>query len=227
MRFMSEIGSVASAIPAKRPFTVDPAIRARLRPAAAIAWTRELDGLTTEDPERPGVVWKYVRQDGKLWTERTENGTVERFLIEYAFGSGRHATTFVTMLDRDPRRPVCREHRLTLFAHASSPGVTPGLSLAGHAVGNSDRGRVNSTADTLNCFRCHTTVTSDRGDDVLDEATMIPNIGCESCHGPARSTSRRPGDAKTEALSACLLGPAIGQQTNSFSFAEAATVCQP
>ncbi len=169
-----------------------------LRPAAGLA--RQLDGLTTEDPERPGVIWKYVRRDGKLWTERTENGTVERSLIEYAFGSGRHATTFVTMIDRDPRRPVCREHRLTLFAHSGSPGVTPGLSLAGHAVGNSDRGRVNSVADTLNCFRCHTTMISDRGDDVLDEGTMIPNISCESCHGPARShieAARRGADGNT------------------------------
>jgi Cytochrome c554 and c-prime len=173
-----------------------------LRPAGGFAWTRELDGLTTEDPERPGVIWKYVKRDGKLWTERAENGTVERFLIDYAFGSGRHATTFVTMFDRDPRRPICREQRMTLFAHSGSPGVgvTPGLSLAGHAVGNSDRGRVNSVADTLNCFRCHTTVISDRGDDVLDEATMIPNISCESCHGPARShieAARRGADGST------------------------------
>ena len=158
-----------------------------LRPAAGFALTRELEGRTTEDPERPGVVWKYMSKGGQLWTERTEKETVEQFLIEYAFGSGRHATTFVTMLDRDPLHPVCLEHRLTVFAHNQSPGVTPGLSLAGQAVGNSETGRVNSSADTLNCFRCHTTLISDKGDDVLDELTMIPNISCERCHGPARS----------------------------------------
>lgn len=158
-----------------------------LRRAGQIALTREMDGLTTEDPERPGVIWKYVRKDGQLWTERTEKGNVDRLLIEYAFGSGHHATTFVTLLDRDPRRPVCREHRLTLFAHSQAPKLTPGHSLAGHAAGNTDRGRVHSSADTLSCFRCHTTVTSDRGDDELDEATMIPNVSCERCHGPARN----------------------------------------
>ncbi len=170
-----------------------------LRPAAGTMLARGLDGLATEDPERPGVIWKYTLHDGRLSTERTENGAVDRFVIEYAFGSGRHATTFVSMLDRDPRRPVCREHRLTVFAHSRSPGVTPGLSLAGHAVGNTDRGRVNSTEDTMNCFRCHTTVTSDRGDDVLDLATMIPNVSCERCHGPARShieAARRGEDEK-------------------------------
>jgi hypothetical protein len=158
-----------------------------LQSAAGFALTHKLDGLRTEDPERPGVVWKYLGDDNQLWTERTENGAAERFLIEYAFGSGRHATTFVTILDRDPLHPVCREHRLTIFAHNQSPGLTPGLSLSGKAVGNSETGRVNSSADTLNCFRCHTTVISDKSDDVLDELTMIPNVSCERCHGPARS----------------------------------------
>jgi Cytochrome c554 and c-prime len=158
-----------------------------LRRAAGTKLARELNGIATEDPERPGVIWKYSLQNDQFWTERTENETVDRFVIEYAFGSGRFATTFVTMLDRDPRRPVCSEHRLTFFAHTHAPGLTPGLSLAGHAAGNTDRGRVNSTEDTLNCFRCHTTVISDRGDDVLDLATMIPNVSCERCHGPARA----------------------------------------
>jgi hypothetical protein len=168
--------------------------------AAGTKLARDLNGVATEDPERPGVIWKYSLHDNQFWTERNETATVDRLVIEYAFGSGRFATTFVSMLDRDPRRPVCREHRLSYFAHTHAPGLTPGLSLAGHAVGNSDRGRVNSIADTLNCFRCHTTVTSDRGEDVLDLATMIPNVSCERCHGPARShieAARRGEDGKS------------------------------
>ena len=170
-----------------------------LQSAPSTTLARELNGLATEDPERPGVLWKYVLKNGQLSTDRTEKGTVEEFVIEYAFGSGRHATTFVSLLDRNPRRPVCWQDRLTYFAHTHAPAVTPGLSLSGHAVGNSDRGQVLSTEDTMNCFRCHTTVTSDRGDLVLDESTMIPNVLCERCHGPARShveAARRREDEK-------------------------------
>jgi hypothetical protein len=65
----------------------------------------------TEDPERPGVFWKFTKQDGQLCTERTAAATVDRFVIDYAFGSGRHATTFVSLVDRGPLRPICREHR--------------------------------------------------------------------------------------------------------------------
>jgi hypothetical protein len=170
-----------------------------LRTAAQIGWEHQLEVRVTEDPERPGVFWKFTKEDGQVWTERTAAGTVERFLIDYAFGSGRHAITFVSLVDRDPLRPVCREHRLSFFAHTQSAGLTPGLSLAGHAAGNSESGCVHSTAETQNCFRCHTTVTSDRGSDVLDPATMIPNVSCERCHGPARShveAARRGDDVK-------------------------------
>ena len=160
-----------------------------LRPAAKFAQDHHWDGKTAGDPERPGVVWTYRLRDGEFATERTEPGieSAERFVIEYAFGSGRHATTFVSLLDRDPIHPTSREHRLTFFAHSAVPDVTPGLLLTGHASGNTDRGRMLSTQDTLNCFRCHTTTTSNRGRAVLDEATMIPNVTCERCHGPGRS----------------------------------------
>jgi hypothetical protein len=55
----------------------------------------------------------------------------------------------------------------------SKPGIRPS-------------GRHFESAETLKCFECHTTATSDRGPAFLDERTMIPNVGCESCHGPGQ-----------------------------------------
>ena len=145
--------------------------------------------MTLADPERPGATWSYHLREGRLWTERREAGEVERFLIDYAFGSGRHATTFITMTDRTPDRPTMVEHRLTIYAHREAPDITPGQGRARgpHAEGVNPSGRRYSPAGTLKCFECHTTVTSDRGPLVLDEATMIPDVGCERCHGPGRS----------------------------------------
>lgn len=40
--------------------------------------------------------------------------------------------------------------------------------------------------ETLKCFGCHATRTSHEGNAVLDRSTMIPNVSCERCHGPAR-----------------------------------------
>jgi Cytochrome c554 and c-prime len=156
-----------------------------LRRVAGSPLVGRLDGVTVTDPERPGVTWAYRRRGDALTAERREAGAVERFVLEYAFGSGHHATTFVTLTARDPRDPALLEHRLSLFAHQPTPGVTPGQSLAGKAAGNTPAGRHHGRSNTLKCFGCHTTVTSDRGPGVLDPSAMIPNVTCERCHGPA------------------------------------------
>ncbi len=156
-----------------------------LRPAAGAAG--KLDGVEVEDPERPGVAWRFAFEAGRLVAGRAEAGAApERYLVDYALGSGRHATTYLSMLDRDPARPTALEHRLTEFAHLGGLGLTPGQKATTHAPGNTPHGRVHPAWATLKCFSCHVTVTSDRGPTVLDEATMIPNVGCERCHGPAR-----------------------------------------
>jgi hypothetical protein len=178
-----------------------------LRRASAIPLAKTLDGVRLDDPEYPGVSWSYTFRDGKLSTERREGEEVERFVIEYAFGSGHHATTFVSLTDRDPAHPTMIEHRLTAFAHANLPRMTPGQSAALHSEGTTPRGRNHSTWNTLKCFECHTTVSSDQGPFALDEKTMIPNVGCERCHGPGRShVEAARGGASGHAL-AMPMGP--------------------
>ncbi len=158
-----------------------------LLPVARSAIARGLVGKRVEDPERPGVTWEFKFDDGKLFADRSEGGRVDRSPVEYAFGSGHHATTFVSLVDRDPTHPIALEQRLTYYAHTKSLGLTPGHSLSGHAVGNSPTGRVHTSSDTLKCFACHSTTTSSRGRDELDEGSMIANVSCERCHGPGRS----------------------------------------
>ena len=104
--------------------------------------------------------------------------------------SARAATpsTFVTLLDRDPAHPASLEHRLTYFAHAdvARPDARP-VARGPRSRATPRTAGADSPSDTLKCFGCHATATSDRGSGRLDEATMIPNVSCERCHGPARS----------------------------------------
>jgi hypothetical protein len=158
-----------------------------LRPVAQTSLAERLDGVKVADPEHQGVTWTYAFRDGRLSAERSEAGGVERLVIDYAFGSGHHATTFVTLTDRTPDRPTMIEHRMTVFAHKESPDLTPGQALGGDREGVVPAGRRYSGWKAIKCFECHATATSGRGPLVLDEATMIPNVGCERCHGPGRS----------------------------------------
>jgi hypothetical protein len=160
-----------------------------LRPAAQTPQAVRLSGATFPDPERPGARWSYSLRDGQFWTERREGDVVERFLIDYAFGSGHHATTFVTLTNHTAVSPTMLEHRLTLYTHKEAPDITAGQGQArgSNRPGIGPSGRHFPTAATLKCFECHTTAMSNRGPLALDLATMIPNVGCERCHGPGRA----------------------------------------
>lgn len=157
-----------------------------LRAVTETPLASRLDGLTQSDPELPGVLWTYALRQGQLWVERRASGDVERMRVDYAFGSGRHATSLVTLADRSPNHPGIIEQRLSVFAPGQHLDVTVGQEPDTSRAGIVPFGRQHETPLALKCFNCHATATSDLGPLVLDEQTMIPDVGCERCHGPGR-----------------------------------------
>jgi hypothetical protein len=155
-----------------------------LRPAAEIDLARWLSGRSVVDPERPEAGWTYSLKDGRLEAERTEKGQVDRQTLEFALGSGRHATTFVTLTGSAEGPPGSREHRLTYFAASQTLGITPGQRASDHESGVNAMGRDRDPLATALCFGCHATTISDSSPRIVDVATMRPGVGCERCHGP-------------------------------------------
>jgi hypothetical protein len=157
-----------------------------LRPAGLRrSLARRLDGTRIADPELPEVLWSYRYRDGQLHLARQDRGRTEECILEYAFGSGHHATTFVSVID--PRTPSILEHRLTYYAQEGALGLTPGHETKPPMPGLTPHGGVPPARDARDCFACHTTQVSARGGQGIDESTMIPNVTCERCHGPGRA----------------------------------------
>jgi Cytochrome c554 and c-prime len=156
-----------------------------LRPAGRAVVSRRLDGKTVADPDSPGILWSYRFRDGQLHLGRREGGHVEECILEYAFGSGHHATTFVSVVNRET--PAILEHRLTYYTQDDSFGITPGHKMFPKPPGLTLHGKVLTPDDALRCFHCHTTAISAGDDQRIDEETMIPNVSCERCHGPGRA----------------------------------------
>ena len=119
-----------------------------------------------------------------------------QFVLEYAFGSGHHATTFVTFTDR--AKPAAREHRLTYYAQDDTLRITPGQSAEKPFPVTTPTGRDLPEWETIGCFRCHATRISASGPDMLNLDELIPNVSCERCHGPAGAHVRaaRGGEAR-------------------------------
>jgi hypothetical protein len=161
-----------------------------LRPAESDPIARWLDGRTVADPERAGVDWSYHLRDGKLSVDRREGGKTETLPIEFSFGSGQVGTTFVTTTKAGPdSMPTGIEHRLSYMAVGRKLAITPGQqkddSPSPLGMRITPHGRLLDEFRLLRCFSCHVTTGSDQGSGRLDTATMIRNVTCERCHGPA------------------------------------------
>jgi hypothetical protein len=154
--------------------------------AETLGLAQRLSGLRVADPERPGVTWRYTLAGGELRASRAEGDETKQSVLDYAFGSGRHAVTFVSLSGRDPGRITGTEHRLTYFAANQRLGVTPGQQAAEAGADETPMGVHLPASEVVHCFRCHTTMTSDDDGKTLDLATMIANVSCERCHGPGR-----------------------------------------
>lgn len=90
-----------------------------LRPAGSWPLASQFSGQRISDPEKPGVTWTYELRDGRLSITRFTGEKLDALIpIDYAVGSGKHATTFVTIARGEPSGAL--EHRLTYFAHSRS-----------------------------------------------------------------------------------------------------------
>jgi Cytochrome c554 and c-prime len=167
--------------------------------------SRRLDGTNVADPELPDVRWSYRFKDGALHIARKAQNKVQECIAEYAFGSGRHATTFVSVID--PEIPAILEHRLTYYTKAGALELTPGHDIKPAPPGLTPQGGVPPPRDARACFGCHATQVSAHGDKRIDEATMIPNVSCERCHGPGRAHVAAALAAAPEAELSLPLGP--------------------
>ena len=117
-----------------------------MRMASERRLSDRLAGRTVADPERPDVRWTYAKQKGEFFIERQETGKIERFVVDYALGSGHHATTFVTVLDLDPPRIL--EHRLTYYTREGTLEITPGQAVGKEMPGTTPAGREQSARET-------------------------------------------------------------------------------
>jgi hypothetical protein len=172
-----------------------------MRAAADRTLSDRLSGRTVQDPERPEARWTYSKQRGEFILERLEREKIERFVIDYAIGSGHHATSFVTVLNLDP--PTILEHRLTHYTSTDTLDITPGQTSGKAAPGTTLMGREQSVRETLKCLGCHATQLSARPAAQLDPASLIPSVTCERCHGPGRAhvqAARRGASASELAM---------------------------
>jgi Cytochrome c554 and c-prime len=131
----------------------------------------KMNGLVPATSDLPDTFFTFaVRKDGYFIQEGSSQDQSRK--LEYAFGSGKHGVTFVS-LGKDEK---LFEMRSSYFPHEKRWGATPGLETMPPA----NSGLTFSEKASRACFSCHT--------NTLPESTSRPEttalgVGCESCHG--------------------------------------------
>lgn len=127
------------------------------------------------------LVWKQM-DDGFRAIVHDGNQTVEQ-RVEWAFGAGDQAVTFVSQLDED--RYV--EHHLSYYSASGALAATPGHRNTRAANPQEAFGVLYPTfapdSSILRCFQCHSTGPLSI-DDAMRIAPFEAGVRCESCHGP-------------------------------------------
>lgn len=153
------------------------------RAAADVDFISELNGLRFRDPKRD-VEFHYLADQQSLSVTLPALFGDEPFPLDYAFGSGLHAVTFVTLVPdlSVPGESLGVEHRMSWIT-GSGPGVTP-QTLPEELHSDVEYfGRLLAGERLERCFGCHTTTCRIQDQRLVD---LRPNVGCERCHGPGK-----------------------------------------
>ena len=139
----------------------------------------------------PHYRYGISRAEGNLHVRVDDGADLMDLPLEWVFGAGRQANTFVTKVNKD----WYIEHYATYYAATHSYGPTPGQEAVHPKSIQEAAGVLYSLTDPnfgiQGCFECHSTGPvsfEDNGDVRVHER----GVRCESCHGPGREHAANP-----------------------------------
>ena len=132
--------------------------------------------------EAPGYgKYTYVADADGLFVQMPDLFGDQKFLLEYALGSGHHGVTLVTLMPHGENDTVLIEHRASWFPKGDHLGPTPGQQGGRPETVAECFGQPHEGIVMRRCIDCHTTTAS-----IVDRKIvgLTENVNCEKCHGP-------------------------------------------
>ena len=133
----------------------------------------------------------FVRTNKELRTRLTDGTDVMDLPMEWAFGAGRQAITFVTKVNQD----LYVEHYSSYFSATHQWGPTPGQAELQPTTVPLAAGVLYKISDPdagiKGCFECHSTGPVSFA---VDGTAQLGELGvrCEDCHGPGAAHAKKP-----------------------------------
>jgi hypothetical protein len=124
----------------------------------------------------------------------SQSGANSRSLeLDWCFGSGTHAHTWVgTLPDARGQRDLV-EFRWSWYHETASFDITPGQTAQKGSGYFAPLGTLFDTPKARRCFACHSTVLPESNGHV-DYNAIHPGVTCQRCHGPRQSHVESNGE---------------------------------
>ncbi len=136
---------------------------------------------------------KIVHDQNDLYAVNESDGLQRQLKLDWCFGSGTHACTWVSAIPDSHGNTDVLEFRWTWFASIGDFGITPGQP---ETRGNSPVSALGLLFDgpkARRCFSCHATVVP-VSDGRIEQAHIHPGVTCQRCHGPRAKHVQTEGD---------------------------------
>lgn len=142
---------------------------------------------------RPDYLYRFSLAGSDFHVQVLDKENAMTVPIEWAFGAGEQAVTFVSRISRE----WYVEHYFTYYPMMHGLGVTPGQQTRAakslpDAVGLVYKA-LDPTQGIVRCFRCHSTGPVETAGESIQPTD--PGVHCEVCHGPGANHART-GDPK-------------------------------
>ncbi len=143
------------------------------------AEARSLDGSTYFAGEGYGT-YRYELNHEGLVVKLGDRLSGRAFPLNFAVGSGKHAVTFLTLL-QGGSQTVGVEHRMSWFRDGENARITPGQIHSEPDRSMSYFGKIIHGEEMHRCVSCHVTTGKIVGSEIQD---LTAGVHCERCHGP-------------------------------------------
>jgi len=158
----------------------------------------------------PAYRFEFSRDGGSFRVRISDGINIMDLPLEWAFGAGKQAVTFVTKINKD----WYVEHYSTFYPALRAWGATPGQLEIRPVSLPEAAGRVYSISDPQSgiagCFECHSTGPVSFDSSGQADTTEL-GVRCETCHGPGAAHSKSPTRKNIRNL-----GHLSAQQLNEF-----------
>lgn len=159
------------------------------RSDASLALLKSLAGIEHAE----GI--RIAADAGGVCAIHESDGRTQELHLDWCFGSGEHARTWVGTLTDSWGATDLVEFRWTWYDSIDGFAVTPGQPEQGVGGYFDALGVLHDHPKTRRCFACHASYLP-VDDGRLDESELKPGVTCQRCHGPRKRHVETAGAIK-------------------------------